>query len=145
MKNVLFALLLSSILLSCKETENPDASAMPQEWVLIGYRSGWVPEKDIVPITDSVYHYKLEADGSFVKTIGKYRMSGTYEFSTFEDRKYVNLNYDEASIQLNEEYGSWGLIHYCGQHYEPFLILDSKTIRGSWSECDGPNLYFERR
>lgn len=145
MKNVLFILFLSFILLSCNETENPDISEMPQEWVLVGYKSGWVPEMDMVSIKDSIYNYRLEADGSFVKTIGKYQLTGTYDFDTYEDRQYINLNYDEASIQLNEEYGSWGLIHYCGQHYEPFLIVDSKTVRGSWSECDGPNLYFKRR
>ena len=142
MKNTLLALLLGMLLFSCQQNQNPDISDMPQEWALIGYKSGWIAQEDITPIKDSVYNYRLETDGSFVKTIGQFRLTGTYDFRTFEDGQYVYLSYDEASIKLDEERSR---IHYCGQHYEPFLIIDSKTIRGSWSECDGPNLYFERK
>ncbi len=146
MKNAVLLLLFVSFFFSCQENETPDVSEMPQEWILKGYKSGWIPEKDIVPIKDSVYRYNLRQDGSFVKTIGHYQLTGTYDFETgTEGGNFVTLNYDEASVKLDEESGSWGLIHYCGQTYEPFVILDSKTVRGSWSECDGPNLYFERR
>jgi hypothetical protein len=145
MKKYLLAILTSLLLFSCDNSENPDSSELPQEWTLIGYKSSWVADPPLEPITDSTYNYRLEADGSFVKNIGKFQLTGTFNFETYEDRKYVILNYDEASIQLNEEDGSGGLIHYCGQHYEPFQIVDAKTVRGSWGECDGPNLYFERR
>lgn len=115
---------------------------MPQEWHLIGYKGGWIPQEDITPIEDSTYHYRLEADGSFVKTIGQYQLAGTYNFEDFEGKTYVTLNFDETSIQLDAEKN---LIHYCGQDYEYFTVKDAKTIAGNWSECDGPNLYFERR
>ena len=86
--------------------------------------------------------YRLEADGSFVKTIGQYQLAGTYDFEDLEGKTYVTLNFDEASIQLHEEKY---LIHYCGQHHEYFNVLDSKTVVGSWGQCDGPNFYFRRK
>lgn len=146
MKNAFLIFLISFFLFSCKESENPDVSEMPQEWVLVGYKSSWVADPQLVPITDSLYNYRLEADGTFVKNIGKYRLTGTYDFETGSDEeKYINLNYDEASIKINKVWGSIGLIHYCGQNYEPFIILDSNTVTGQWGQCDGPNFIFKRR
>lgn len=142
MKNCLLTLLASFLLLSCEEIQNPDVSGMPQEWYLIGYKGGWTSQEDITPIKDTIYHYRLEADGSFVKTIGQYQLAGTYDFEDFEGKTYVTLNFDEASIQLHEEKY---LIHYCGQHHEYFNVLDSKTVVGSWGQCDGPNFYFRRK
>ena len=109
MKNTLLALLLGMLLFSCQQNQNPDISDMPQEWTLIGYKSGWIAQEDITPIKDSVYNYRLETDGSFVKTIGQFRLTGTYDFRTFEDGQYVYLSYDEASIKLDEERS---MIHY---------------------------------
>lgn len=146
MKNVLLLLLLSFLIFSCEEFENPDVTEMPQEWILKGYKSSWVPQDDITPIPDSTYFYRLKADGSFVKTIGEYNLSGTYNFETgSEGEKFVFLNYDEASFKISQEWGGWGLIHYCGQDYEIFKILNSKTVQGSWGSCDGPILIFSRR
>lgn len=146
MKNLLLALLFSTILFSCNEIENPDFTDLPQEWVLKGYKSSWVPQDDITPITDTIYTYKLKADGSFVKSIGQYKLTGNFDFETGpEGQNYVILTYDDASLKLDQASGSWGLIHYCGQNYEPFTILDSKTVQGSWGECDGPILFFNRR
>lgn len=146
MKNALFVLLSSMILFSCNEIESPDVTDLPQEWILKGYKSSWIPQDDITLLTDTTYFYKLKSDGSFVKTIGQYKLTGTFDFETGpEGQNYVILTYDEASFKLDEEYGSWGLIHYCGQNYEPFTILDSKTVQGSWGECDGPILIFSRR
>ncbi len=146
MKNALIVLLFSSILFSCNEFANPDSNDLPQEWILKGYKSVWVPQDGITPITDSTYFYNLNTDGSFVKTIGQFELTGTFEFETGpEGQNYVTLTYDEASLKLDEESGSWGLIHYCGQNFEPFTILDSKTVQGSWGECDGPILIFNRR
>ncbi|WP_192347468.1 hypothetical protein [Algoriphagus sp. Y33] len=145
MKKYLFVVLLSFVFLACEKSDNPDVSKMPQEWTLIGYKSAWVADPQLMPITDTVYNYRLEKNGSFVKNIGTHRLTGTYEVdNTTSDRTYISLNYDEESLKLNEESGR-NLIHYCGQNYEPFAVLDPTTISGSWSECDGPNLIFRKR
>lgn len=146
MKNTLFLLLLSGLLISCEVFENPDSSEMPQKWILKGYKSVWVPQDDLTPISDTTYFYNLEADGSFVKTIGTYNLSGTYNFETGpEDQKFIYLNYDDESFKISQEWGGWGLIHYCGQDYEIFEILNSKTVQGNWGSCDGPTLIFDRK
>lgn len=145
MKSLLSLFFTGLIFFSCDEIDNPDINELPQEWTLIGYKSVWITQEEITPIKDSIYHYRLEKDGSFVKTIGTYKLTGTYDFETFEGKNYVNLNFDEASVQVDVERSRGSLIHYCGQPYEVFTILDSKTVVGSWGQCDGPNLYFRRR
>lgn len=145
MKNSLWILFASLIFFSCEEFSNPDINELPQQWILKGYKSSWVAQDDLTPITDSTYYYNLNVDGSFVKTIGKYSLTGTYDFYTYEGRNYVSLDYDEESFALSEEWGSWGLIHYCGQDHEIFTVLSSKTIHGNWGSCDGPILYFDRK
>lgn len=145
MKKYLLAVLAVLALFSCDKADNPDISKMPQEWTLIGYKSSWVADPELIPVTDSIYNYRLEKNGSFVKNIGNYRLTGTYEIDDSNyDRTYITLNYDAASLTLNEESGRY-LIHYCGQNYEPFVVVDSKTISGSWGECDGPNFIFQRK
>ncbi|SFU08301.1 hypothetical protein SAMN04489724_3796 [Algoriphagus locisalis] len=145
MKRYLLALLISCVLFSCEDSENPNILEMPQEWSLIGYKSSWVADPPLIPITDSIYNYRLEKNGSFIKNLGIYRLTGTYEIDeSTDDRTYISLIYDEASITLNEESGR-NLIHYCGQNYEPFVVVDSKTISGSWGACDGPNFIFQRK
>ena len=146
MKNLLLLLFVSTIFFSCSETENPDTSNLPQEWILKGYKSVWVPEAGLTPLTDTTYQYRLESDGTFEKKIGSYTLRGTFDFHTYEgEKKYVILNYDEESYSISEEWGGWGLIHYCGQNYESFTLLDSRTVQGSWGNCDGPTLIFERK
>jgi hypothetical protein len=145
MKNILPLFLIGLFLFSCKEIDNPDINELPQEWYLKGYKSSWVPQDKMTPISDTTYYYSLNADGSFVKKIGQYSLTGTFDFEVFEGVNYVSLNYDQESYQLSEEWGSWGLIHYCGQDYEYFTILDSKTVQGNWGSCDGPILIFERK
>lgn len=145
MKKYLLAVLAALALFSCEKADNPDISKMPQEWSLIGYKSSWMTDPPLIPIADSVYNYRLEKNGSFVKNLGNYRLKGTYEIDDSNyDRTYITLNYDAESIALNEESGR-NLIHYCGQNYEHFSVLDSKTISGSWSECDGPNFIFRKK
>lgn len=143
MKKYLFVVLSAFALFSCDNSENPEVSKLPQDWNLIGYKSSWVADPQLIPVTDSIYNYRLEKNGSFVKNIGKYRLTGTFEFGV-EDSNWVTLTYDEASLRLNED-SERNLIHYCGQNYEPFKLLDSKTVSGSWGECDGPNFIFARR
>jgi len=146
MKNLLIFAFSALAFLSCKESQVPNELKMPQQWNIIGYKSAWLATPPLVPITDSIYNYRLEANGSFVKNIGKYRLSGTWELEIGpEDQKWITLEYDEASVNLDRGQGFMGLIHYCGQTYEPFTIIDSKTVVGSWGHCDGPNLYFAKR
>ncbi|MFT5765088.1 MAG: hypothetical protein ACI8X3_002524 [Saprospiraceae bacterium] len=146
MKNFLILAFSALAIFSCKELEDPNELKMPQQWTLIGYKSAWLANPPLEPISDTTYNYRLEADGSFIKNIGKYRLSGTWELEIgLEEQKWITLAYDKASIELDEDQGSWGLIHYCGQTFEPFTILDSDTVVGSWGECDGPYLYFKKR
>ena len=65
MKNLLLLLFVSTIFFSCSESENPDTSYLPQEWILKGYKSVWVPEAGLTPLTDTTYQYRLESDGTF--------------------------------------------------------------------------------
>lgn len=74
-------------------------------------------------------------------------MHGNYETVADADNnpEYLVFRYDQETYLEDRERDGFGLIHYCGQDYEPFSFVDSNTIKGSWGACDGPNLYFERR
>lgn len=145
MKNISIIFLFSSILFSCKDIENPNISELPQGWFLKGYKSDWMAEDGLTSIPDTTYNYRLESDGSFVKNIGEYSLTGTFEFEEIDGTTYASLNYDKESLKISENWGRMGLIHYCGQDYEYFTILDNKTVQGNWGNCDGPILIFERK
>lgn len=102
MKNFLILAFSVLAIFSCKELENPNELKMPQQWTLIGYKSAWLANPSFEPISDTTYNYRLEADGSFIKNIGKYRLSGTWELEIgLEEQKWITLAYDEASIELD--------------------------------------------
>lgn len=143
---LLFAMLITS-LISCQESEKPAVAEFPQTWVFSGYSSSWVANPEITPVVDSLYYYELRKDGTFTKFIGEFELVGTYEVEddTTNDSEYLVLKYDQETYLEDRERDGIGLIHYCGQDFEPFYYVSSNTIRGSWGACDGPNLYFERQ
>lgn len=147
MRPVSILLLTIVGLFSCSADESPSLNTMPQTWVFSGTASSWVADPQITPIVDSLYYYQLREDGTFTKFIGEYELEGTYEMSDdhTNDAKYLTFHYDQATYLEDRERDGFGLIHYCGQDYEPFVFIDSNTIKGSWGACDGPHMYFERK
>ncbi|WP_134200083.1 hypothetical protein [uncultured Algoriphagus sp.] len=132
---------------ACKEDENPTLAEFPQKWVFSGISSSWEANPVINPIADSLYYYELNENGTFTKFIGEFELHGNYETVADADNnpEYLVFRYDQETYLEDRERDGFGLIHYCGQDYEPFSFVDSNTIKGSWGACDGPNLYFERR
>lgn len=143
---LLLALLITSSF-SCLDDELPLQAEFPQKWVFSGISSSWVANPEITPVVDSLYYYELREDGTFTKFIGEFELNGTFEKEgdLSNEAEYLIFKYDQETYLEDRERDGFGLIHYCGQDFEPFYYVDSNTIRGSWGACDGPNLYFERQ
>ncbi|MHA7130401.1 hypothetical protein [Algoriphagus namhaensis] len=145
MKRCLFVISLVTFLYSCTASEEP--ISVEEIWSFTGYSCSFCSNpNEFFPVSDSTYYYTFRPDSSFTKNIGTFELSGRYEVETTpDDQTYLVLQYNQASVDLDRNNKVWpGLIHYCGQEYEPLLIQDDGKLIGSWGACDGPRLVFEK-
>ncbi|MDF2156385.1 hypothetical protein [Algoriphagus sp. CAU 1675] len=144
-KLILFSLVLVT-LFSCQETSNPENSMFSREWVFSGYQSSWSADMNFHPISDSLYIYRFNENGSFTKFLGTYELSGSYELKEdpVNQREYMLLEYSQSSYQLHQDSDGFPLIHSCSPGSETLTFQDSNTLTGSWNACDGPILFFTK-
>ncbi|MEB2773933.1 hypothetical protein SYJ56_01355 [Algoriphagus sp. D3-2-R+10] len=136
MKNLISFLILVVIAFSCDFNDYPDLHEEDQKWVIAGYQEGGITNPKYIGVRDSSYVYSLSSDGTFRKSIGKERISGTYE-ERFEDGlKKFFFQYENADDQL---------IHSCNDVEEEFFLNSQGQLTGTWDACDGAKLYFNKQ
>jgi hypothetical protein len=137
MKKVLFILLAAWIFISC--TKEFDLDKFPQEWQLTTMY-GQIPNSTTYG-SDMEWQesYQLNSDRTFTKTRVRdgvlTEASGTFEFKDLTDGKFLELTYTSNSP----------IIGSCTVELkETFWVKSDKKMSGTWSNCDGPGLEYER-
>ena len=80
----------------------------------------------------------LNPDGTFVKTRQEenkiQKATGTYEYVTLSDGKYLELNHEVQS----------DLVASCSSATKELLKVENNDkLVGTWQMCDGPGLVYE--
>lgn len=136
MKNLILFLIFVAFAFSCDFNDYPEARESDQKWVIAGYQKGGESNPSYITVRDSAFVYSLSSDGTFSKSIGKKRISGTYE-ERFEDglKKYL-FQYESADAEL---------IHSCTSDQEEYFLNSTGQLTGTWDACDGSKLYFDKQ
>ncbi|TDK44088.1 hypothetical protein [Algoriphagus formosus] len=140
---LLFVLFIS---FSCQDDVDPVHPIFDWNWVFSGYQSSWSADPTFNPISDSLYIYQFQENGSFSKTIGSNKLTGTFQIEEDQSnqREFLSLDFDDASIELHQNSDGFPLIHSCTGVSETLVFEEEGTLFGSWSACDGPTLFFTR-
>lgn len=135
--NYLLTLLAIPFLFSCEGTDDPINPDFPIQYYLTGYQGSYTPNPTYVPVTDSLYFYNLNEDGTFQKQIGEEIALGTFT--------EVSLQDGTNAVELTFENPESNLIHSCYFGQEYFTIQPDESWVGQWQACDGPFLFFQEK
>lgn len=134
---IFLPLLILTLLFSCKNTDDPRNPEFPIQYYLTGYEGSFTPNPIFVPVTDSLYFYNLNENGSFQKQIGEEVAVGTYTELILQDEiEMLELTFDDPESNL---------IHSCYFGQELFAIQPDESWTGQWQACDGPILFFQEK
>jgi hypothetical protein len=138
MKKALITCLFLVLLSACSKS---DLEHFPQKWQLIQIGSDQVPVATPITGSDMPYQefYLLNSDGSFLKSREKdgikTESSGSFSIIESEGEKYFELIYNSSDDPL---------IAGCIAGQEVLWIKSEKTMVGTWSNCDGSILEYQR-
>ncbi|MFT4858016.1 MAG: hypothetical protein ACI8YP_001878 [Algoriphagus sp.] len=132
-KELVFALVLGLGVFSCKESEEPITQSSLQ-YFLVGIQPSWSPNMDFTPISDSLYYYQFNDDGTFLKRVGAQTAKGTFKDPEIDDFEGIALTFEDQDSDL---------IHSCFRGEEYLTSLGNNELAGTWEACDGPKLFFK--
>jgi hypothetical protein len=132
-KELVFALVLGLGVFSCKESEEPITQSSLQ-YFLVGIQPSWSPNMDFTPISDSLYYYQFNDDGTFLKRVGDQTAKGTFKDPEIDDFEGILLTFEDQDSDL---------IHSCFRGEEYLTSLGNNELAGTWEACDGPKLFFK--
>ncbi len=145
MKNIISGVLIVVISFSCSfnkeiDSELFDSNEYPQQWQLI-QTSINIPNEPPKEGSDMLYqeYYLILEDKSFIKTREQdgivTQASGTYDYVVYGDEDYLELSYESDN----------DMVANCSIETKELLKVESdNTMIGTWWECDGPGLFYER-
>ena len=136
MKQFSIFALLAFLTFACDFNDQPEPRDESQKWALAGYQVNVLGEMEYTSIQDSAYIYSMMPDGSFTKTVGEYTLQGTYEQSISEGLTHYKFQYSTKNSLL---------VHSCTTDAEDYFINSKGQLTGTWDECDGPKLYFDKQ
>ncbi len=136
MKQFSIFAVLTFLALSCNFNEMPEQRDESQKWALAGYQVGVSGDLKYTSIKDSAYVYSLLPDGSFTKTVGEYKLEGSYEKSVSDGLTRFKFLYNTTNSLL---------VHSCTPDAEDYFINSKGQLAGTWDACDGPKLYFDKK
>ncbi len=125
--------LLIAALSSCSTDTDPINQDNFQLYELVGYQPSFSPNQEFVPVTDSLYTYRLFDTGSFEKRIGDDIAEGKFSTKDLDGQNALLLTFDDPNSDL---------IHSCYQGEEYLLSRTDGSLVGTWQACDGPVLFF---
>ncbi|MDN3203872.1 hypothetical protein [Algoriphagus sediminis] len=118
---------------SCAESVDPLDPESYQIYELAGYQPSFSPNREFVPITDSLYVYWFFEDGDFQKRIGDEVANGTFTSEKQDGQEALLLDFENPDSDL---------IHSCIRGQEYMMLQTDNTLVGTWQACDGPILFF---
>ena len=136
MKQFSIFALIALVAFSCDFNEMPELRDESQKWALAGYQVDISGDLEYTNIQDSAYVYALMPNGTFTKTVGDYKLEGKYEQSTSDGLTRYKFTYSATNSLL---------IHSCSSGTEDYFINSKGQLTGTWDECDGPKLYFDKQ
>lgn len=136
MKKFSIFALLTILAFSCDFNEMPELRDESQKWALAGYQVDVSGDLKYTSIQDSAYVYSLLPDGRFTKTVGEYKLEGTYEESVSDGLTRFKFIYTTKNSLL---------VHSCTPNAEDYFINSQGQLTGTWDACDGPKLYFDKK
>jgi hypothetical protein len=137
MKTLLSILLLIGVLTSCKRES--DIEQFPQKWQLVKMYGQIFNSEVTGSEMEWQEFYLLKSDGSFTKSRQRNGVlneaSGTFSFKDYADGKYLELTYSSNNP----------IIGSCISDQKELLWVKSEILmQGTWTNCDGPGLIYER-
>lgn len=130
---LVFVLVLGLGVFSCKESEDPITQSSLQ-YFLVGIQPSWAPNMDFIPVSDSLYYYQFNDDGTFLKRVGDQTAKGTFKDPEIDDFEGILLTFEDQDSDL---------IHSCFRGEEYLNNLGNNELSGTWQACDGPTHYFK--
>ncbi|TVZ51477.1 hypothetical protein [Dokdonia sp. Hel_I_53] len=130
---LLTAVIISTLLFSCKESKPVYANENGETWELITMQRGSLAGAESQPLPYQE-HYEFLVDMTFKKNRDEKDTSlsgsGTYKTNTTEEGIYYNLSYKNTAPSL---------IGSCtGNKTETLLLKPDGKLQNSWAMCDGP-------
>ena len=125
---------------SCASDEVFNPEQYPQKWQLIKM-TGQIANSETTGIAmEWQEFYLLNSNGTFIKSREHNGVlmeeSGTFVFKNLSEEKFLELTYSSD----NELIGSC----YSSEFKENLWLKSENRMIGTWSECDGPGLEYER-
>jgi len=136
MKNFSIFALLTFLAFSCDFNDVPELREESQKWALAGYQEDFLGDMKYTSIQDSAYVYALLPDGSFTKTVGQFKLEGTFEESFSNGLTRFKFLYTTKNSLL---------VHSCIPDVEDYFINSKGQLTGTWDACDGPKLFFDKQ
>ncbi len=130
---LILAFVLGFGIFSCKESEDPITQSSLQ-YFLVGIQPSWAPNMDFIPVSDSLYYYQFNDDGTFLKRVGDQTAKGTFKDPEIEDFDGIVLTFEDQDSDL---------IHSCFRGEEYLNNLGNNELSGTWQACDGPTHFFK--
>jgi hypothetical protein len=132
-KELILVFIFAVVFFSCKESEEPITQGSLQ-YFLVGIQPSWSPNMDFTPISDSLYYYQFNDDGTFLKRVGDQTAKGTFKDPEIDDFEAIALTFEDQDSDL---------IHSCFRGEEYLTSLGNNELAGTWEACDGPKLFFK--
>jgi hypothetical protein len=130
---LILAFVLGFGIFSCKESEDPITQSSLQ-YFLVGIQPSWAPNMNFIPVSDSLYYYQFNDDGTFLKRVGDQTAKGTFKDPEIEDFDGIVLTFEDQDSDL---------IHSCFRGEEYLNNLGNNELSGTWQACDGPTHFFK--
>lgn len=145
MKYILLLLTFLGSLFSCSadsdmnsEKSNAEQGQKANEWKLIKMSGSFKGSETTGSEMSWQETITLNPDGTFVKTRiqdnEEQKATGTYEYVTLSDGKYLELNHEVQS----------DLVASCTSATKELLrVEENDQLIGTWQMCDGPGLVYK--
>ena len=145
MKSILLLLIIMGSLFSCSaendmnsEKPNTEKGQKADEWKLVKMSGSFKGSETTGSEMSWQETITLTPDGTFVKTRvqgnKEQKATGTYEYVTLSDGKYLELNHEVQS----------DLVASCSSATKELLrVEENDQLAGTWQMCDGPGLIYE--
>ncbi|MFC5626803.1 hypothetical protein [Algoriphagus winogradskyi] len=135
MRRSLFILLITTIIFSCQENQDP-YDEFPQTWKIAGWqRIGFAGDSGFQSVTDSSYTYLFKKDGSFLKTVGDDSIIGFFE------KEELIYEVGGKSTHYKLFFPEDRLRNSCSANLEYLTIEENGMLVGGSAPCDGPSIY----
>lgn len=134
---ILIGLLIFS---SCQIDDEFNPTQYPQKWQLVKMTGQIANSETTGNAMEWQEFYLLNSNGTFTKSRERNGLlmeeSGTFTFKNLSEEKFLELIYASD----NELIGSC----YSSELKESLWLKSENKLMGTWSECDGPGLEYER-